>query len=214
VRLHGRVADVELAPDLRVRQAAGDQAKHIELTLGELLELRWRSRTGNAGELFDDAFRDRRREQCISAGNDPDGGKESLGRVVFEHESAGTRAEGLVDVFVEVERRQDQNPSRFVGCEDPPGRLETVQFRHADVHQHHRRLKAGRLLDRLEAVACLGHDFDVGLSAEQHPEAGANHRLVVRDENADAHDASRSRGRLALRTNPPAGAVPAFMAPP
>jgi hypothetical protein len=34
VRLDGRVADVELAADLGVREAARDQAKYVQLTLG------------------------------------------------------------------------------------------------------------------------------------------------------------------------------------
>src|SRR3954452_24928850 len=31
VRLHGRLADVELAGDLRVRESAGDESKHLGL---------------------------------------------------------------------------------------------------------------------------------------------------------------------------------------
>src|SRR5215475_9836813 len=38
VRLHGRVADVELLADLGVRQAPRDQAEHLELALGQLVE--------------------------------------------------------------------------------------------------------------------------------------------------------------------------------
>jgi hypothetical protein len=48
-------------------------------------------------------------------------------------------------------------------------------------------MKASGLVDRLETVARLGNDFDVGLAGEQHPEACADHRLVVGDEDADAH---------------------------
>ena len=47
-----------------------------------------------------------------------------------------------------------------------------------------------RLVDRLEPVARLGHDLDVLLAGEQHPEAGAHHRLVVGDEDADRHGRS------------------------
>ena len=95
--------------------------------------------------------------------------------------------ERLVDVLVEVERREDQDPRGGVGGEDAPGRLEPVELGHADVHQDDGRVEARRLLDRLEAVARLGHDLDVLLVGEQHPEAGADHRLVVGDEHADRH---------------------------
>jgi hypothetical protein len=39
VRLHRRLADVELLSDLRVRQAAGDEAKNVSLAGTELVEL-------------------------------------------------------------------------------------------------------------------------------------------------------------------------------
>jgi hypothetical protein len=38
VRLDGRVADVELAADLRVREASRDQAEHAQLALRQLVE--------------------------------------------------------------------------------------------------------------------------------------------------------------------------------
>ena len=47
-------------------------------------------------------------------------------------------------------------------------------------------LEARGLVDRLEAVARLGDDLDVRLVGQQHAEAGADHRLVVGDEDADA----------------------------
>ena len=168
----------------------------------------------DARELLDHALRDRRREERLAAGDDPDRGEELLGRVVLEDEAACTGAERLVDVLVEVERRQDEDPRRVVGGEDPPRRLEPVELRHADVHQHDRRSEAGRLVDGLEPVGRLGHDFDLGIAREQHAEACSDHRLVVCDEDADAHRWWRSTGSRALRTKPPSGAVPAVIAPP
>ncbi len=85
------------------------------------------------------------------------------------------RAEGLVDVFIEVERRQDQNARGAVGGEDSPRRLEPVELGHADIHQDDGWIEACRLVDRLESVARLGYHLDVVLAGEQHPEAGADH---------------------------------------
>jgi len=70
------------------------------------------------------------------------------------------------------------------------------------------------LVDGLDPVARLGDDLHVLLTAEQHAKAGADHRLVVGDENADGHDACSTIGRRVLRTNPPSGAVPADISPP
>jgi hypothetical protein len=45
VGLDGGLADVELVPDLRVREAASHQAKDVSFAITELVELLWRSRT-------------------------------------------------------------------------------------------------------------------------------------------------------------------------
>ena len=44
-----------------------------------------------------------------------------------------------------------------------------------------------RGLERLQAVARLADDLDVGLRLEDHPEAGAHERLVVDDQDSNAH---------------------------
>src|SRR5438552_6446649 len=132
VCLDGGVADVELSSDLGVGEAAGDQAKHVELALRQLVELFWRRGLWNASELSYDAFRDGGGEKRLSIGDRADCCEELFGRVVFEHEPTGAGAERLVDVFVEVERRQDQDPRALVGGEDSPRRLESVELGPAD----------------------------------------------------------------------------------
>ena len=47
------------------------------------------------------------------------------------------------------------------------------------------------------------------LAGEQHPEAGAHHRLVVGDEHADRHARSPPSGSRVLSTKPPPFAAPA-----
>jgi hypothetical protein len=110
VCLDGRVADVELAADLGVRETARDKAKYVYLALGEIVELPWRRGLPNARELFDHAFGDGGGEQSVSAGHDADGGEELFGRVVLEQETAGAGPERFVHVLVEVESRQDEDP--------------------------------------------------------------------------------------------------------
>ena len=101
-----------------------------------------------------------------------------------------------------------------IGLEDAPGRLEPVHLGHADVHQDYPRIEPGGLVHGLAAVARLGHDLDVLLAREQHPEAGADHRLVVGDEDPDGHRPSLSSGRRVLSTKPPPLADPALISPP
>ena len=69
------------------------------------------------------------------------------------------------------------------------------------------------LLDRLDAVGGLRHDLDVLLAGEQHPEARADHGLVVGDQDADAHRRCRPSGRRVLRRKPPPAGVPVVISP-
>ena len=134
---------------------------------------------------------------------------ELLGLLVLQDEAAGAGAERLVDVLVEVEGREDQDPGLAVGREDLPGGLKAVQLGHPNVHEHDVGLKARSLMNGLVAVGGLGHDVDVVLAGEQHPEARAHHRLIVGHEDADGH-----RRRLAVTMNPPPFAAPAVISPP
>ena len=118
-----------------------------------------------------------------------------LGRRVLEQEAARTGPQRLVDVLVEVERGQDQDPRPLVSpVEQPPGRLETVDVRHPDVHQDHVRLRLPGREHGLEPVGSLADDLDVGLGVEDHPEPGPDEGLVVDDQDLDAH-AGDSSGR-------------------
>jgi hypothetical protein len=206
--LDGRLADVELLCDLPVGKAASHQAKDLSFALAELVELRRRRRARDARELFDHTLRDRRREERVSSGDGADSGEELFGRVVLENETAGAGAECLVDVLIEVERREDQDPGTVVGGEKAPGRLEAVELGHADVHQDDGRVKTACLVDRLETVARFRDDFDVLFARKEHPEAGAHHRLVVGDEYANSHGRPPLIGRRVLRTKPPPVEVP------
>ena len=88
----------------------GDQAEDLPLALGQILELARRRGVRDARELLDHAPGDRRREERVAGGDGADRREQLLGRVVLEHEPARAGAQRLVDVLVEVERRQDQDP--------------------------------------------------------------------------------------------------------
>ena len=141
-----------------------------------------------AGELLDQAARDRGREQRLAVGDDPDAGDQLLGGRVLEQEAAGAGAQGLVDVLVEVEGRQDQHPdlARALGHHLARG-LEPVEVGHADVHEHDVGPQRARRAHRLGAVLGLAHHLDVLLGVEDHAEAGAHEGLVVGEQ--DAHGA-------------------------
>ena len=90
------------------------------------------------------------------------GGGDLLGRRVFEHEPARAGAQRVVDVGVEPERGQDQHTCAGCARDDAAGRLDSVEHRHTDVHQHDVGPQTARLGDRILAVACLADDVGSG----------------------------------------------------
>src|SRR5216684_9371258 len=58
---------------------------------------------------------------------------------------------------------------------------------HAHVHEDDVRLQAQRLRHGVRAVSSLAGDLDVLLSVEDHAKASSHERLIVDDENAEAH---------------------------
>jgi hypothetical protein len=95
----------KLGGDLRVREPAGDQRQHLELSWGQLGERRRRLPRRAVGEPFDQPPGDGRREQRRTDGDDPDPGDQVLLGRILEQEAARSGPERLVDVLVQVERR-------------------------------------------------------------------------------------------------------------
>ena len=188
---------------------ARDQAEHVHLARGQRLHRLRRRLLVDTGELRDHPTGDRGRQEGVAAGDRAHGGDQLLGRVVLEDEPAGAGLQRPVDVLVEVEGRQDQDPAGRVGGEDAPGRLEPVQLGHPDVHQDDVGADASGLGDGLETVAGLGHDLDVGLVGEQQAEARPHHRLVVHHQDPDRHapvlSGSRAAGTRGARSRPGGG---------
>ena len=108
--LDRRLAEVQPFGDLVVGTTAGHQTQHLGLAFGELVEPWYDGVVAGPGhELLDEAAGDRRCEQGIAGRQHPHGGDQVVRRGVLQQEAAGTGAYRLVDVVVEVERRQDQD---------------------------------------------------------------------------------------------------------
>ena len=147
-------------------------------------------------ELPDQATGDRRREQCPAFSDGPHGDGKLLWRDVLEDEATRSRSQRLVDVFVGIERGEDEHAHVPVRLgEDARGRLEPVHLRHPDVHEDHVRPMGPCCVDRLETRPCLGHHLDVVVDTQNHGETAPNQCLVVDDEDADAHPGSPPPGR-------------------
>ena len=102
---------------------------------------------------------------------------------------------------------------RMVGSDYPPSRLESVELGHPDVHQDYGRVTSRGLGHRLKSVSRFCYHFDVLFAGEQHPEAGADHRLIVGDEDTNRHDRYPFSGRHAARVKPPPLVVAVVISP-
>ena len=179
---------------------------------GQLLDRRGRCRLRGGAlprELLDDGARDRRREERLAARDDPDCGGDLLRRRVLQHEPARARSQRVEDVRVESEGRQDQDARGGLGADDPPGRLDPVEHRHADVHQHDVGPQPPRRCDRVLSIAGLCEHGQLGLALEDLAQADPDERLVVGDQDG--------RHRIGSRTwiaKPPPARRPASSRPP
>ena len=134
---------------------------------------------------------------------------ELLGADVLEQEAARAGADRLVDVLVQVEGGEDEDARVGATCDEISGRLDPVEIGHPDVHQDHVREQTARGLDCLEAVLGLADHLELRPRLEDHPEAAANERLVVSQEDLDGH----SSGKRADTAKPPSARGPAARSP-
>jgi len=120
-------------------QPVRDQHENLALARGELGQcLRRRpQRVRLPREVRDQPVGNVRRQQRLPRGDDADGRQQLLGRPFLEQEPARAGPQRAEHVLVEIERGQDQHPRRRPADRDPPGGLDAVQHRHADVHEHH-----------------------------------------------------------------------------
>jgi hypothetical protein len=114
--------------------------------------------------------------------------QELLGWGVLEQKAAGARPQGLEHVLVTLERGEDHHTTvQLAVFGNPPRGLKAVTVGHLDVHQHDVGPQAPGAGHGLLAVRRLADNLDLGIGLEDHPEAGANHRLVIGQQHTDAH---------------------------
>src|SRR6266536_3164433 len=107
-----------------------------------------------------------------------------------------------------------RSASRRLAVPDPSRCFEAVDAGHADVHQHHIRLQLYRGLDRFEPVSGFCNDLDLWIYLEQLAKAGADERLVVGDDDANAQLGTPPRGSRAFTLKPPSPRLPVSSVPP
>jgi hypothetical protein len=141
------LAQEELSRDFRVGAGPSQQEQDFPLPRGEVVQLGWCGAPAHVA--LDQAAGHARRQERVAAGDHTDR-VDQIGRIdVLEQEAAGATLHRLVDVLVEIERRQDQDPRSVVGGEDATGRFEPIELGHPDVHQNDGGMEARCLVNGL-----------------------------------------------------------------
>jgi len=147
-------------------------------------------------EALDEAAGDRGGEQRVAGSDELDGADQVLRRDVLDQEPACPGGQGRVDVLVEVERGQDDDPrppSRGVGAVDAPGRL---------LPRRHRQQGRRHLPDRQREPHGHGGHRRGGIPAGQRHRPGH----VAPDAGRDRPGGERTRpvpGRAQAGSQPP-----------
>src|ERR1700681_446243 len=150
VRLDGRLANLQLFGDLRVREPASQQLQHLHLAVRQGLEVGTGApyRRALPGELLDQPFGDRGSKKRLATCRGAHATNQFLGRDVLEEETARARGQRIEDVLVEVVGREDHDLARHPGRAQTAGRLDAVEAGHSNIHQDHIRPEGADRIDR------------------------------------------------------------------
>ena len=131
-------------------------------------------------------------EQSLAGGDDPNGIEDVFGARVFEQEAARSAAQRLIDVVVEIERGQHDDPQlgELGIAGDPAGGLQSVESWHPDVHEDDVRPHPPRESDGVGTVLRFADQLEVVGVAHHRGEPGPHQRLIVGDDDPDGHDST------------------------
>ena len=119
---------------------------------------------------------------------------EIVGGNVFQHVGLRASLERTRDLVVGVVGRQHDDACVRVAPANLPNHLDAFHHRHSQVEQRHVGTMALVGLDRLDAVARLGDDTQVGLLVDDVGDAGSKQRVIVHQQHAGATGAATDRG--------------------
>src|SRR3954447_23159072 len=234
MRLRGQRAEHQPFADFGVGQATCHQREHLGFAGREPIgdPLVRASPPGSGCELGDQPAGYLRCDQRPAVGDDPDGRQQLLGCAVFQQKPGRAGPQRRVDVFVEIEGGQHNDPhvGRHRVRDNPPGGRQTVQDRHPDVHQQHIRPLLPRQHDRLLTIRGLADELQIRVKRDLHTQPVPNDGLIIGNTDPDPHRTSRRRwsalasrppsrpariGKLARTCQPgPSGRGPAHNVPP
>jgi hypothetical protein len=184
----------------------GDELEDLLLARGQRLG---RARGGVGHPLLHEPPLRRVGEERLAAQDGPDGVDERAVGLLLEHVAARAGLERLEQVAGIVVHGQDDHRGRALLGADGARGLQPGQARHRHVQDAQVRGRGDGLGHRLRAVAGLRDHLEALLPVEQEPQARAHDAVVVGDEQAGGHAATRAcsaarRPRARWRSRGPA----------
>jgi hypothetical protein len=106
-------------------------------------------------------------------------------RDVLQQVAAGARPDRLEQVLFLVADRQHHDLRARRDLLGRPARLDAAALRHPDVHEHDIGQRFAGHGHRLGPVARLSDHVNVVLLGEDHLQAAAEQRMIIRDQHPD-----------------------------
>jgi hypothetical protein len=190
MRLDRLLADAEPPRDLLVLEPRADEREHLALTFGELGR---GSALASCAEHRAGRFRGERR---LAARRSADRRHELVRLRVLEQVADGAGVERLQDALPVRERREDDDGGFCRLAEEPTGRLDAVEARHLEIHQHDVGFSLSRDAHSLVAVGGDADYLDAVGRPQEVLEPSPHHGVVVRQQHADHGDGTSSVTRV------------------
>src|ERR1044071_1580349 len=211
VILHRSLGEVEFVRDFFVRGAVAEEGEDLALAAGERDDERFRSRAAcfhQAREGGNDAAGDGGLQERLAARGRVNRGDEGFKCDVFQEIAVRAGAQCTEKIRVVVERGEDENRRRRKALANARRRLNAVEPRHAQVHQHDRRMQRLDERDRFLAVRRFADDLEIVARGEERAQPFAKEHLIVGDDDADHAGSSTSSvkpwsGDVVVRIEPP-----------
>ncbi len=136
-----------------------------------------------------------------------------LARRALKQIALRARLHRAEDTLVGVERREDDHPHVDALRVQRFERLDAIHFRHFQIEQQHVRGDLPELRDDFAPIRRRADDLEIGLRAQNGDQTVAHDRVIVGDEDADAHNAD-SNGTITVKTVPSPGTLHTSSVPP
>src|SRR3569623_423604 len=113
-------------------------------------------------------------------------------RGLLEEIALRARLKRLENMFCAVEHRLDQDTAGGAGFPYRTSRVDAVELRHGDVHDHDRWLEALLFAYRLAPVRGITDHAYVGFSLQQAAQTVPYHAVIIREKYRDCHELARN----------------------